>query len=127
VQDPYYKTKPGYVDIPSDLVTDVARETHSLQDLANRVDAISESFRTFKSIAAGVATALGLAIAVLSLVATAITLMPTNANGSSKSARDGEISRGQMPEGADQVKRAIENSAPVETNSQKAKPSPSPT
>ncbi|MEQ8410301.1 MAG: hypothetical protein RIB52_01990 [Erythrobacter sp.] len=79
VQERYYKTEFGYADITSDLVTDVSRQTHSLQDLASRVDAISESFRTFKAIATGVATALGLAIAVLTLVATALAVMPPKA------------------------------------------------
>lgn len=78
---PYYKEKPGYVEIPSELVSDVSRETHSLQDLSNRVDAISETFRTIKSVATGLVTAIGLTIAVLTLVAAALALMPDGEDG----------------------------------------------
>lgn len=75
-QKPYYKLKPGYVEIPTDLVSGVSRETHSLQDLANRVDALSEAVRTIKSLATGAATALGLLIAFLTLAVTIWALSP---------------------------------------------------
>ncbi|MEO1969121.1 MAG: hypothetical protein ABGW87_10465 [Sphingomonadaceae bacterium] len=72
----YYKDGTGYVEIPSDLVTEVSRETHSLQDLANRVVALSESVRMIRSVAAGLGVALGLIIAALSLAAAVWALVP---------------------------------------------------
>lgn len=63
----YYKTSPGYVEIPSDLVSDVSRETHSLQALSDQISAISEQFRTIKNVASGIAVAIGLIFAFVAL------------------------------------------------------------
>jgi len=84
-QKGYYKTDPGYVEIPSDLVSEVSRETHSLQDLANRVAALSETVRTIKSVATGAATALGLLIALLTLGAAVWALAPSRSDGAAVS------------------------------------------
>lgn len=67
VQKPYYKTSVGYSEIPSELVSDVSRETHSLQALSDQVTSISEQFRTIKNVASGVAIAIGLFFAFLAL------------------------------------------------------------
>lgn len=66
-EEPFYKTGSGYVEIPSDLVSDVSRETHSLQALSDQLTTISEQFRTIKNVAGGVAVSLGLIVAFLAL------------------------------------------------------------
>ena len=56
----YAKKAPGYVDIPSSIITDVSRERHSLQALSEKVDALSENVRLIKFIAAGLISAVAL-------------------------------------------------------------------
>ena len=90
-QKPYYKTDSGYSEIPSDLVSDVSRETHSLQGLSNRVDAISETFRTIKSVATGLVTAVGIGIAVLTLIAAIAALSPSNSDKLTNADQETEV------------------------------------
>lgn len=56
----YQREKSGYADIPSDLISKVSRERHSLQALSDRVDGLSFQVRLYTSVAAGIATALAL-------------------------------------------------------------------
>lgn len=63
VQSPFYKTGAGYAEIPSDLVTKVAAENHSLQSLSRRVEALSSQVVILSGIAAGLAVVFGLLIA----------------------------------------------------------------
>lgn len=65
---PFYKEKPGYVDIPSSLVSQVSRETYSLQSLSDQVDQLSDQVKLFKALASGAAAGLALMIAVLTYI-----------------------------------------------------------
>ncbi|MCB2085406.1 MAG: hypothetical protein H6920_00420 [Sphingomonadaceae bacterium] len=65
---PFYKDKPGYVDIPSSLVSQVSRETYSLQSLSDQVDQLADQVKLFKAVASGAAAGLALMIAVLTYI-----------------------------------------------------------
>ena len=56
----YKRTKPGFVGIPSDLISKVSRERHSLQALSDRVDDLKNQVRLYTALAAAVAMAFGL-------------------------------------------------------------------
>ena len=62
------RRKPGYADIPSEVVADVAQERHSLQALADRVDELSNQVKLFSALAAGMAVAAGLFFAAIKLL-----------------------------------------------------------
>lgn len=65
VNPKYVKSNLGYGEIPSDLVTKVATENHSLQSLAKRVEDLNKQVTIYASVAAAIGVILGL---VLSLI-----------------------------------------------------------
>lgn len=65
--DEYTRKKEGYSNIPSELISKVSRERHSLQALSDRVDALGFQVRLFTSLAAGVVTAGSLLLAITKL------------------------------------------------------------
>lgn len=58
------RTKSGYSNIPSELISRVSRERHSLQALSERVDELGQQVKLYSAVAAGVVTAVGLALAM---------------------------------------------------------------
>lgn len=60
VKAPFYKTGSGYAEIPSDLVTKVAAENHSLQSLSRRVETLTSRVAIFSGIGAGLGVVIGL-------------------------------------------------------------------
>lgn len=63
----HHKTGIGYAEIPSDLVTRVARENHSLQSLSLRVEALTSRVTILSSVAAGIAVVFGVLTGWLAL------------------------------------------------------------
>lgn len=63
----YWKTKPGYAEIPTSLIAEVSKENHSLQALSGQISDIAQQFRIIKGVAAGVATAIALFLSALAL------------------------------------------------------------
>lgn len=56
----HHKTGVGYAEIPSDLVTRVARENHSLQSLSLKVEKLTSRVNVATAVATGMATIFGL-------------------------------------------------------------------
>lgn len=56
----HQRIKQGYANIPSDLISKVSRERHSLQALSERVDDLGFQVKLYTAVAAGVATAAAL-------------------------------------------------------------------
>lgn len=67
VQKRFQKTKPGYAEIPSDFITKVATENHSLQSLSKMVEDLKGQVTLIKSVAAAIAVFLTLLAAWLAL------------------------------------------------------------
>lgn len=63
----HHKTDVGYAEIPSDLVTRVARENHSLQSLSLRVETLTSRVTILSSVAAAMAVVFGLLAGWLAL------------------------------------------------------------
>jgi len=61
------KKAPGYAELPSDLVSQVSRENHSLQSLSKRVEHLTSLVTVVTSVAAALATVLGLYLAWIAL------------------------------------------------------------
>lgn len=66
-QKRFQKSSAGYADIPSDFITKVADENHSLQSLAKRVEDLTTTVVLIKSVAAAIAIFLGLLAGWLAL------------------------------------------------------------
>lgn len=64
----YQKTSAGYSEIPSEFVTRMASENHSLETLSRRVAALSATVTVFSSIAAALAVLFGLLIGWLTWI-----------------------------------------------------------
>ena len=67
VVDIYTRSEPGYAGIPSDLVSKVSRERHSLQALSERVDDLKNKVQLYSALAAALATVFGLMVAIQKL------------------------------------------------------------
>lgn len=70
----FRKTGVGYAEIPSDLVTKVARENHSLQSLAERVENLTRRVTIIGAVAAALAV-------VFALLASWMTFVPDKVVG----------------------------------------------
>jgi dCTP deaminase len=67
VDSKFYKKVPGYFEIPSEVITRVARENHSLQALSERTDKLESEMKFVKSGATGIVAFLGLLAAWFAL------------------------------------------------------------
>lgn len=98
---PFYKEKPGYVDIPSSLVSQVSRETYSLQSLSDQVDQLSDQVKLFKALASGAAAGLALMIAVLTYSG----LQPSTTGEAAVSAAETQLSAPETQSNVPQLPR----------------------
>lgn len=63
--DAYKRQKGGYANIPSEVISKVSRERHSLQALSERVDSLANQVRIYTAVAAGLAAAAALTFGLL--------------------------------------------------------------
>lgn len=52
------------LDIPTSLVSEVSRESHTLMSLSHRIDELADSVNTIVSVARGILSAVGIALAI---------------------------------------------------------------
>ena len=67
-QVPYFKSGAGYAEIPSDLITKVTAENHSLQSLSRRVESLTSQVAILSGAGAAIGIVAGLLLAWYGIV-----------------------------------------------------------